>query len=230
MKKYAVIVAGGSGTRLGSAVPKQFLTVNGYPLLWWSLKAFHEEDPSTELILVLPEAFFKLWKETENNLQDKDRFPHKLAAGGTSRTESVKNGLKKINFNPRITEGLVAVHDAARPLVTPEMIKKGWDSALQSGAAIPVFQPVDSLRELTETGSKSVDRNRYRCVQTPQVFKLDTLWDAYFNHPESNFTDDAQAVEKAGGKISLFEGSADNMKVTNPGDIEIASILLKRKE
>lgn len=224
MKKYAVIVAGGSGTRLGSKLPKQFLDLNGYPLLWWSLKAFHKEDTSTEIILVLPEKFIDEWKKIVRLLANEDNIPHKIISGGNSRTESVKRGLSLVD---QPDDSIVAVHDAARPIITAEMISAGWEAALKDGAAIPVVPVTDSLRRVVSEGSMAVDRSEYVAVQTPQVFKSDILIKAYQDNPEEVFSDDASAVEKTGVKISLYPGSHENIKVTNPGDMEIASHFLK---
>lgn len=223
MKKYAVIVAGGSGTRLGSKLPKQFLDLNGYPLLWWSLKAFHNEDTSTEIILVLPEKFIDEWKKIVKLLANEDNIPHKIISGGNSRTESVKRGLSLIDQ----PDSIVAVHDAARPIITAEMISAGWEAAMTDGAAIPVVPVTDSLRRVVSEGSMAVDRSEYVAVQTPQVFKSDILIKAYRDNPEEVFSDDASAVEKTGVKISLYPGRHENIKVTNPGDMEIASYFLK---
>ena len=223
MKKYAVIVAGGSGTRLGSKLPKQFLDLNGYPLLWWSLKAFHNEDISTEIILVLPEKFIDEWKKIVRLLANEDNIPHKIISGGSSRTESVKRGLSLIDQ----PDSIVAVHDAARPIITAEMISAGWEAAMTDGAAIPVVPVTDSLRRVVSEGSMAVDRSEYVAVQTPQVFKSDILIKAYRDNPEEVFSDDASAVEKTGVKITLYPGRHENIKVTNPGDMEIASHFLK---
>ena len=223
MKKYAVIVAGGSGTRLGSKLPKQFLDLNGYPLLWWSLKAFHNEDISTEIILVLPEKFIDEWKKIVRLLSHEDNIPHKIISGGSSRTESVKRGLSLIDQ----PDSIVAVHDAARPIITAEMISAGWEAAMTDGTAIPVVPVTDSLRRVVSEGSMAVDRSEYVAVQTPQVFKSHILIKAYRDNPEEVFSDDASAVEKTGVKINLYPGSYENIKVTNPGDMEIASHFLK---
>ena len=226
MNRYAVIVAGGSGSRMGVGIPKQFRCLKGKPLLWWSLDAFHKENATTGLIVVLPEQFIDLWKDLFSALPNEEQYEHLITIGGESRTQSVVNGLKLIaDFN-----SLVAVHDAARPLVTPDLISRGWNVAIKDGAGVPVIPVTDSLRELDSAGnnSKSVDRSRYVAVQTPQVFQTEILKGAYEKSNDSNFTDDATVVENFGLKITLFEGSYRNIKVTNPSDIEIATILMDK--
>lgn len=224
MEKYAVIVAGGSGSRMGGGMPKQFRSLSGRPMLWWSLRSFHEENPSTQLIVVLPEDFISLWKDFFQTLPDFDRFEHKIACGGATRTESVINGLKLID-DP---ESLVAVHDGARPLVSASIIRKGWEMARESGAAIPVVAVSDSLRELTgEKDSRNVDRGKFRAVQTPQIFLTSVLKNAYSRTMGQTFTDDASAVESTGIKVILFEGSPDNIKVTTPKDMLLAQLMIE---
>ena len=222
MKQYAVIVAGGSGSRMGGGIPKQFRSLNGRPMLWYSLKAFHDENPSTELILVLPEDFISLWNDYFLTLSERERYPHKIAIGGDSRSESVKNGLALIDDR----DSLVAVHDGARPMVKSEIISEGWRAAEIHDAAIPVVQVVDSLRMITEEGSRSVDRSKFVAVQTPQVFKTEMLIKAYDFACGKTFSDDASVMENYGCPVALFPGSEDNMKVTNPKDLSIASVLV----
>ena len=225
MKKYAVIVAGGSGQRMGGELPKQFQDLKGVPMLCRSMKAFHEEDEETEIILVLPENYISLWRELFSSLCRDYSISHKIAKGGSSRTESVKNGLALI---PDKEESLVAVHDAARPLITKRMIEAGWKEAEEKGAAVPAVPVIDSLRLINSSGkSEAVDRSLFVAVQTPQVFKTSLLKRAYKENPEKIYSDDATAVEAIGQKISLFEGEVRNMKVTNPGDFEIAALYIQ---
>lgn len=242
MEKYAVIVAGGEGTRLGGGLPKQFRELQGRPVLWWSLKAFHDEDPDVRMRVVLHPGYFDEWQNLLLALPEDERFEHEVIAGGSSRTESVKNGIKGI---PASADVLIAVHDAARPLVSVDMIARGWNAASKAGGAVPAVAVTDSLRHLSgfpkvdwkaiySSGelygdSEAVDRSEYVAVQTPQVFRADLLKGAYELKPDMTFSDDASAYEVAGGKPVLYEGSPLNMKVTNPGDIEIASLLLDLK-
>lgn len=223
MKKYAIIVAGGCGTRLGGDLPKQFQSLKGRPVLWWAMKAFHDEDPATQIILVLNKDYFDVWERLFNSLPEEERILHKVCRGGQSRTESVKNGLSLV---PKAEDVLVAVHDAARPLVNPEMISGGWEAGAAYGAAVPAVPVTDSLRKISGGGSEAVDRSDYVAVQTPQVFKATVLKNAYDANPDAVFSDDASATEAAGHKTALYKGSPRNMKVTNPGDIEIACLLL----
>ena len=224
MKKYAIIVAGGSGSRMGSGIPKQFRSLCGRPVLWWSLKAFHEASPETEIILVLPAKFKRLWEEIFSTLLPEERYPHKITIGGATRTESVRNGLKLVGEE----DSIVAVHDGARPLIKETTISEGWKMAAEKGAAIPVVPVVDSLREMEKDGSHCVDRSSYVAVQTPQVFRRKLLFDAYEAAGDKIFSDDAAVVEAFGAQIALYPGNPENMKVTNPGDIDIATVLLKR--
>lgn len=223
MEKYAIIVAGGEGTRLGGDLPKQFRDLCGKPLLWWSMKAFHDEDPSTRITLVVHPRHVDDWKKLFSSLPEKDRIPHDVAVGGTSRTGSVKNGLAGI---PDVDDALVAVHDAARPLVCAEMIARGWETAAKAGGAVPAVPVTDSLRRLDGDGSVAVDRSLYVAVQTPQVFRVSLLKKAYEKNPETVYSDDASAFEASGLIPALYEGSHLNMKVTNPGDMEIASLFI----
>lgn len=223
MKKYAIIVAGGEGTRLGGGLPKQFRSLRGRPVLWWSLKAFHDVDPETEIRVVVHPGFFDDWNLLFEELPEEERIPHIVICGGRSRTESVRNGLEGV---PADEESLVAVHDAARPLVTEEIIRMGWNTATEKGGGVPAVAVTDSLRLLTGDGSRSVDRSDYVAVQTPQVFRSKMLKEAYALNPGTVFSDDASAFEAAGYTVALFKGSTSNIKITNPGDIEIASILM----
>lgn len=225
MEKYAVIVAGGEGTRLGGGLPKQFRELKGRPVLWWSLKAFHDEDPTTHLRVVLHPRFFEQWQTLFHSLPEEEQFSHEVVAGGSSRTASVKNGIAAVPSSP---EALIAVHDAARPLVSVDMIARGWAAAGKAGGAVPGVAVTDSLRHLNDQGSEAVDRSEYVAVQTPQVFRADLLKGAYALQPDAIFSDDASAYEAAGGRPVLFQGSPVNMKVTNPGDLEIAEVLLNR--
>lgn len=222
MKKNAVIVAGGSGTRMGGGIPKQFRSLCGRPVLWWSMKAFHDEDTHTRLIIVLPEDFIDLWNDFFSSLPETDRFDHEVVAGGSSRTQSVKNGLALVD-DP---DSLVAIHDGARPLLTDAIIKDGWSKAQSYGAAIPSVPVTDSLRHVSDEGNSAVDRSEFVAVQTPQVFKTSILKEAYLKAGDTIFTDDAAVVENAGHKVALFPGSPDNIKITNPKDLAIAAVIM----
>lgn len=225
MEKYAVIVAGGEGTRLGGGLPKQFRMLGRRPVLWWALNAFHTEDPSTNIRVVLHPDYFEEWKKLFQKLPEKERISHEIIPGGKTRTESVRNGIASI---PASENALIAVHDAARPLVSVEMIGKGWRAAAENGGAVPVTPVTDSLRQLDAIGSRAVDRNAFVAVQTPQVFRADLLKEAY-SICDGVFSDDASVYEASGHHPALYAGSPLNIKVTNPGDLEIAELLLRRE-
>lgn len=220
--KYAIIVAGGVGSRSGDSLPKQFHDILGHPMLWWSLRAFHAEDPKTRLIVVMHPAYMEYWQGVAGS----ECPPHQTVAGGDTRTASVAAGLSLI---PDDVHGLVAVHDAARPLADTRLLRSGWECAAQYGAAIPAIPASDSLRKGTPEKSHSVDRSEFFIVQTPQVFDISLLKKAYAAASGADgvaFTDDASVVEWHGKEVRLFEGSPDNIKVTYPGDFLVAETLL----
>lgn len=222
MRRYAIIVGGGSGSRMGGGIPKQFRSICGRPMIWWAMKAFYDENPATEIILVLPENFISLWNDFFTSLPEQDRIIHRVTAGGTTRTESVKNGLKLVKDK----DATVAVHDGARPMLKKDLICRGWSAVEETGAAIPIVEVVDSLREINGKDSNAVDRSKFRAVQTPQVFLATILKNAYEEN-RGIFTDDAAAVESSGIKITLYDGDPDNLKVTTPKDMVIAEMLLR---
>lgn len=230
-KKYAIIVAGGVGNRAGGFIPKQFQELEGVPVLWWSVRAFRKEDPETRVILVLHPDYQGVWEEIHSRLPEEERgIEIEIAHGGKSRAESVRNGLAQIPGNGEEGTALVAVHDAARPMLSPELIRRGWESAAENGAAIPVCDMIDSMRELDGSGeSRAVDRSRYVRVQTPQVFELGLLKRGYRQELTSAMTDDASVVEAMGQRIALFEGDEANIKVTNPIDFAIARVLIGKR-
>ncbi len=219
MHRSTIIVAGGSGKRLGGPVPKQFQTVKGRPLLMWTIEAFHRFDPSMQLIVVLPQTHFDIWKA----LCMGHRFfiNHEVVAGGEQRWHSVKAGLEKVGH-----DGLVAVHDGVRPLVRVDLIARCFDAADQQAAAIPVVPVVPSIRETTADGSRALDRSKLLAVQTPQCFHADLLRKAFELPYESSFTDEATLVERLGVKVALVEGEENNIKVTNAMDMRVVEALL----
>lgn len=219
-KCFAVIVAGGSGVRMGSDIPKQFLDLEGKPILLRTIEAFLKLSFPVEIIIVLPSDCINMWKEI---CVSKGLNPEcKIVPGGITRFHSVKNALK---FVP---EGaLVAVHDGVRPFTPAEMIESLFKKADECGAVIPVINPVDSMRHLTPEGySTHVKREEYVMIQTPQVFDSNILLNAY-NQPYSpHFTDDASVVESSGHTISLAEGSHLNIKITRKEDLVLAKAIL----
>lgn len=218
MKQTALIVAGGKGLRMGSELPKQFLPIDGKPVLMRTLEAFYRFDAAIDLILVLPEEQQDYWK----GLCEKHRFPvpHRIVSGGETRFHSVRNGLAFVSG-----AGLVGVHDGVRPFVSQEVIRRCYEAAATKKAVIPVVDVVETLRQLTETGSHTVDRSRYRLVQTPQVFDADLLKQAYEQDYTPFFTDDASVVEAMGTPVCLVEGNRENIKITTPFDLKVATAL-----
>ena len=221
MKKYAIIVAGGSGQRMQSAVPKQFLLLQGKPVLYHSLAAFHSADPLTELILVLPAEQFDYWKSLITKLP---AIPHRLIAGGNSRFHSSQNAIESIS-----EDGIVAIHDGVRPLIEPELINNGFQTAIDLGNAVLAVASKDSVRcySTQKEGYEHLNRESIRIIQTPQIFALKDLKKAFKQDYSADFTDDARVVESIGVKINLVEGSYRNLKITTPEDLNLAEVLLK---
>lgn len=221
-ERYAIIVAGGRGLRMGGELPKQFLPLSGKPVLMRTLELF--EGEVNRIILVLPEDHIPFWQE----LCQRYHFtlPHTVALGGETRFHSVRSGLSHL---PQ--EGLVAVHDGVRPLVSSALIRRSFEEAEQSGAALPACPVTDSLRLRQDEGkSEAVDRSRYVAVQTPQTFDLGRLQRAYEQAYSPLFTDDASVYEAASlGSITLIDGEETNIKLTTPRDLLLAELLLREK-
>ncbi len=218
-KKYAIIVAGGSGNRMNSMVPKQFMEINGKPLLMHTFEAFLQYDTRCEFILVLPGPEVDNWKKLCETFSF--RVNHKVVAGGSTRFHSVKNGLAQIE-----EEGIVFIHDGVRPLVSQQTLKNCYQTALNKGNALPVFAPPESIREVKGEKSRAVSRERYFLVQTPQTFRVSLIKDAYKKRYAKKFTDDASVLESLGFKINMVEGNRENIKITWPADLKIAAALL----
>lgn len=206
--------------RMGSELPKQFLPIGGKPVLMHTLEAFHRFDSAIDLILVLPEEQQGYWKQ----LCEKHRFTirHLIVNGGETRFHSVKNGLALVSGG-----GLVGVHDGVRPFVSQEVIRRCYDRAATEKAVIPVVDVVETVRQVTESGSRTVNRDDYKLVQTPQVFDADLLRRAYAQDFKPFFTDDASVVEAMGVPVYLVEGNRENIKITTPFDLKIATALLE---
>ena len=214
-----VIVAGGSGTRIGGAIPKQFMIMGGEPILARTINTFAEALPAAEIVVVLPEAHIEFWKNLAARFEV---APHRTVAGGSERFHSVKAGISAL----REDTGLIAVHDGVRALVSKKLIIRTVQSAIEHRAAIPTIAPVDSFRVATCEGSHPIDRSSLRIVQTPQIFAAEILRSAYQTEFDPSFTDDASVVEKAGVKVALCEGERSNIKITTVEDIAIAEALL----
>ena len=237
MKKYVIIVAGGKGLRMGSELPKQFLPIGNKPVLMHTLEVFRKYDENLQIILVLPKEQQDFWQQ----LCEEHHFSveHTVANGGETRFHSVKNGLDEVQ-----TPGLVGVHDGVRPFVSVEVIQRCYQLAEKQKAVIPVIDVVETLRHLTDGGkgsdlkneagsatesevkSETVNRNDYKLVQTPQVFDVALLKQAYAQEFTPFFTDDASVVEAMGVPVYLAEGNRENIKITTPFDLKVGSVLL----
>ena len=220
MKHIVIIVAGGSGIRMQTNIPKQFLLLNEDPVLIRTIRAFHQYNPEMEIIVVLPQDQVKYWR----TLCTKHRFniPHEIVEGGKTRHHSVKNAMAGVEHG-----ALVAVHDGVRPLITEALIRTCFDTAAILGNAVPVVELSESIRELEGEKNKRADRSRFRLVQTPQVFHSDQLIEAFGQPYKPVFTDEATLVESAGHRINLVKGQPDNIKITTALDLCIASTVLE---
>ncbi len=228
-----IVVAGGVGTRMNAGVPKQFLLLAGRPLLMHSIEAFSSAFPEISVILALPNDQFRLWQKL--CIQYSFTLPHHLTAGGATRFQSVKNALSEVNG-----EGLVAIHDGARPLISVALIRNAFLIAAGQGNCIPVIPATESMRILTETGhatqgltpaitrSLTLQREDVFIVQTPQIFQSAILKKAYEQDFKDSFTDDATVVEEIGETIHLTEGDPVNIKITHPQDLAAAEFILGR--
>ena len=218
---FVIIVAGGKGLRMGADLPKQFLPIGGKPVLMHTLEAFHKADAAMRLILVLPQSQQTYWK----SLCEEYAFsiPHQVADGGETRFHSVKNGLALVD-----EAGLVGVHDGVRPFASIEVIRRCYAEAAQYKAVVPVIDVVETIRMVQGGDSQTVDRNLYKLGQTPQVFDVALLKQAYHQSYIPGFTDDASVVEAYGEKIHLTEGNRENIKITTPFDLKIAETILQK--
>lgn len=220
MQKYVLIVAGGSGKRMERGLPKQFIEVNGLPILMHTMNQFFSFDPSMPLTLIIPETQQHYWQIL--CMKHNFTLPHQICPGGPERFFSVKNGLETLP-----DRGLVAVHDGVRPLVSIDTIKRCFQKAKKTQAAIPVMPLTESIRKTNGDSSTAVDRSNYVLVQTPQVFSVELLKKAYQQEFDTNFTDDASVVEKLNHPIHLVDGNPENLKITRPMDLLIAEALIK---
>jgi 2-C-methyl-D-erythritol 4-phosphate cytidylyltransferase len=220
LPEYAIIVAGGSGSRMQHEVPKQFIEVAGKPVLMHTIERFYIYNPDVRLVVVLPQQQLQTWRD----LCRRHNFKlfHMAVAGGATRFCSVKNGLDAVQG-----EALVAVHDGVRPFVEASTIAAAFQAAAIYGSAVVAVSPKDSIRELTQEGSRAVPRANYKLVQTPQCFRADILRRAYEQPEQEHFTDDASVVEQLGEKIMLVEGSYRNIKITTPEDLILAEAFAK---
>ena len=221
MLKYAIIVAGGSGTRMGGNLPKQFLLLKNKPVLYYSINAFLQAYDDLKVILVLPNNYTDMGQEIVNAWFNKERI--RITTGGDTRFQSVKNGLQLVT-----EESIIFVHDGVRCLLSRALIHSCYEKALETGTAIPVVASKDSVRLLTGEGSEIIDRNRVMLVQTPQTFHSKILIPAFNIDYNEKFTDEAIVVESSGINVSLVQGEETNIKITTPLDLVVAGNLLDK--
>jgi len=221
-KKFAIIVAGGSGSRMNSDTPKQFLTVGKHSIIAYTISKFLQSDEQLQVIVVIPKAHELLWLQLPNEIVEHSRVTKTY--GGETRYQSVTIGLSCIDAK----EGdLVAIHDAVRPLISEDLINRCYSAAQEFGNAIPATPIVETLRKITESDSEWVNRADFRSVQTPQTFLYEIIKDAYHQPFSDTFTDDASVVEALGMKVNLVEGERNNIKITTQEDLKLARLLIE---
>jgi 2-C-methyl-D-erythritol 4-phosphate cytidylyltransferase len=223
MQQTVILVAGGRGTRMNSALPKQFIPIGGIPVILHTLLNFYSCSPVFFFIIALPDDLFGEFNQMA--AAHCPQIKYRLSPGGATRFQTVKNALSLIT-----SPGLIAVHDAVRPLVSHSVIDRCLAVAAREGSAIPVMEVNESLRWISPEGHSPLDRSRCRLVQTPQVFRSDILLKAYLQEYKDLFTDDSSVVEAAGYPVSLVEGNRENIKITTPGDLALADYYLKTKQ
>ena len=213
-----IIVAGGSGSRMKSNTPKQFITIDGNPLLQYTIDRFFDWNRTIDLVLVLPENEIETWK----NLVSKNKYisNYQICSGGKERFYSVKNGLGLLKAE------IIMIHDGVRPFVSNKTLDHCLETTEKSGSAIPVISVIESVRKITAEDSHPIDRNNFKIVQTPQCFKKEWIDKAYQQEFSAEFIDDASVVQKAGYPIHLVEGNRENIKITTPGDLRLAEFYL----
>ena len=218
MQRSTIIVAGGNGKRMGTAVPKQFLLLCGKPLLCRSIEPFRRFDPAMQLIVVIPQEQIEAWQAL--CVVHGFHLPHTVVPGGEERFHSVREGLKLVRH-----DGIVAVHDGVRPLVSAALVERCFAAAEEHGAAIPVLPLNSSIREMEGSSSRAVDRSKLRLVQTPQCFRVPLLREAFGQPYDQAFTDEATLVERTGAPVHILTGEDRNIKVTVPMDLQVAEAL-----
>ena len=219
MKKFALIVAGGTGTRMNNTTPKQFLLLKGKPVLYYTINAFLQAYNDLQIILVLPEEHVAAGQEIIDAFFNYSRI--QITIGGRTRFHSVQNGLQLIE-----EEGIIFVHDAVRCMVSIDLIHRCYDAAMETGSAIPVVDCKDSVRIVTEDGNEALDRAAIKLVQTPQTFHSKILLPAYQIDYKDKFTDEATVMEAFGLKVQLVAGEENNFKITRPVDLVMAEMLI----
>lgn len=222
---HTIIVAGGKGLRMGGDIPKQFIPVNGMPVLMHTIRRFREFDPQMHIVLVLPKDHQDYWRQLCGEYCFTDK--HDIADGGSTRFHSSQNGIMALAEAP--DSDIVAIHDGVRPLVSVETIGRCFTAAAESGAAIPVLPVIDTLRYVGHADENGVNtepghnvlRSDYRVVQTPQTFRLALLRRAFTQPFSERFTDDASVVEALGEKVTMVDGNRENIKITTPYDLKV---------
>ena len=222
MKKYAIIVAAGAGTRMGGTMPKQFILVNNKPVLYYTLQTFLNAFGDIQIILVLPVDYTDMGQEIIDAYFDKEKI--RITAGGDTRFQSVKNGLQLVE-----DDSIIFVHDGVRCLLTENLIHRCYAQAVESGTAIPVIVSKDSVRIIHDEGNDAVDRNKVMLVQTPQTFHSKILLSAFQIDYKEKFTDEATVIEAYGLKVTLVEGEENNIKITKPVDLLIAEKIINER-
>lgn len=223
MKRAVIIVAGGKGLRMGMSTPKQFLDLDGMPILCRTVNQFRSFDPEIEVILVLPQGLGEFWRKLSQPFLRPDSY--RYVYGGAERFHSVKNAVDTLG--PEVD--IVGVHDGVRPLVSVSCIAQCYTQAALKGNAVPCINPPESIRTVAADGSsKIIDRNTVKLIQTPQVFHADVLRKAYQQPYTQMFTDDASVVEQYGETINLIEGEKNNIKITTFDDIYFAQFVISR--
>ena len=222
-KRFVIIPAGGSGSRMQSELPKQFLLLHDVPVIVHTLRLFLAVDGIEKIIVPVADS----WKNYFIELQSKYSLPDKIetVTGGETRFHSVKNALQVLP-----EEGIVSIHDAARPLASKELIEKCFSVTVENGSAVAAISLRDSVYKIKKVETKSVNRNNYRLAQTPQCFQLSEIKKAYKQNYLENFTDDASVFEAAGYEVNLTEGETTNFKITTPEDLLFAEIILKNRK
>lgn len=221
MKKTIIITAAGQGVRIGGDVPKQFQLIGERPILIRTVELFHQVNPDFEIIVTLPEAQLSYWLDLCEQFEC--TVEHSTIVGGATRSESIRNALEVS------TGDIIGIHDGVRPFVSPEVIVKCYAQAEEKGNAVPVYAISESIRKVAGGSSASRNRDDYKLVQTPQVFKRDQLIKAYYTK-EGTFSDDASLVESIGYDIHVIPGNSENIKITTPFDLKIANLLLSASE
>ena len=222
-KRGVVIVAGGSGRRMGGALPKQFMILDGMPIVARTINTFAEALPGSDIVVVLPEEHIAMWKNLASRFEVAE---HRCVAGGKERFHSVKAGIEALGNDVEY----IAIHDGVRTLATKRLIIRAMLATEEHKAVIPVIEVMDSYRQVVNAESRIIDRSTLRIVQTPQIFEAALLRRAYEQKYDARFTDDASVVEAMGVNIALVEGERSNIKITTPDDMEYAEWLLHREE